>query len=228
MLYAYTDVRTIRAKAKAWLDEHLPGPADPVHAPEGALQLATELKGLRFGEYVAENEADALQDYFVETAEFRGVVASRSTVFVGRKGCGKTANLLQAANELSADRRNLVCVINPAGYDLEAIVKILDRLGTGDLPEYVVEALWKYLLFSEIALSAVREAELLPPLALQGTPLQALVDYVRDEANDIVDDFAVRLVVGNRRGSISVWCRRRRGVSRTRRRNIAPGEDREA
>ena len=92
------------------------------------LKLVTELRGFKFGEPVAENEADVLSDYFVETAAFDEVLVSRNTLFVGRKGAGKTANMLQAAARLREDARNLVIIIKPQSYELEGLVALLGRL----------------------------------------------------------------------------------------------------
>jgi hypothetical protein len=91
--------------------------AAQVHAT--SVRLATELKGLQFGEYIAENEAEQLvQEYFVETSAYREALEGPYGIFVGRKGSGKTADMLKLASELGKDRRNLVCVIKPVGYEL--------------------------------------------------------------------------------------------------------------
>jgi len=79
----------------------------------------------RFGEYVAEYEADDLPYYFVETAEFQRVMSPGTVLFVGRKGTGKTATMLRAADELARDRRNLVTIIKPTGYEFESLLKVL-------------------------------------------------------------------------------------------------------
>ncbi len=79
------------------------------------VQLATELKGLRIGEYVAENEMDQLGDYFVETAAYREALDGRHVIFIGRRGSGKTANLIQMSSVLRSDRRNLVVNVQPRG-----------------------------------------------------------------------------------------------------------------
>ena len=46
-------------------------------------------------------------------------------LFVGRKGAGKTANMLQAAARLQENARNLVVVIKPASYDFTAFLSLL-------------------------------------------------------------------------------------------------------
>jgi hypothetical protein len=75
------------------------------------VRLSAELRTLRFGEHVAENEIDTLSEYFIDTSALDDVLAVRNSLFVGRKGTGKTANMLQAAARLAEDVRNLVVVI---------------------------------------------------------------------------------------------------------------------
>ena len=83
------------------------------------VQLATELRNLRLGEYVAENESsDALTEHFVSTSAYEDAVNGRQTVFVGRKGAGKTANLIKLEHEFSVDSRAIVCVVKPVAYEM--------------------------------------------------------------------------------------------------------------
>ncbi|TDD64504.1 hypothetical protein E1262_28065 [Jiangella aurantiaca] len=155
------------------------------------VKLATELRGLRFGEHVAENEADLLSDYFVETAAFDEVISSRNALFVGRKGTGKTANMLQAAARLRGDARNLVVVIKPQSYEMEALVALLGRLPT-NVTSYAVMSLWSFLLQSEIA----RSATLAITNRSAGVPRtedeNELVSFVEAASFGIMEEFAVR------------------------------------
>ncbi|HVE90926.1 MAG TPA: hypothetical protein VNE62_01305, partial [Actinomycetota bacterium] len=139
-----------------WLRDQNLQPRSGARAPR--IRLATELRTLRFGEHVAENEIESLSDYFVETSAFDDVLSVRNTLFVGRKGTGKTANMLQAAARLSEDPRNLTVVIKPASYEFSSLVALLNRLPVS-LQHYFVEALWKFLLTSEIANRVVEVIE---------------------------------------------------------------------
>jgi hypothetical protein len=100
---------------------------------------------------------------------------------------------MQAAEDLEEDRRNLVCVIQPADYDLEGIVRVLRGLTEQDTQSYVVEALWKYLLISEIALAALREIKELPAPLEPGHPAWELDRYVREAGDVMHRDFTIRL-----------------------------------
>src|ERR1019366_8754829 len=60
----------------------------------GAIRIKVELRDfyVQIGEYLAENESNNLDSYYVETTAFREALAGTRRVFVGRKGTGKTAN----------------------------------------------------------------------------------------------------------------------------------------
>jgi hypothetical protein len=196
LLYVYKTARDCVTYVDRWLTRTL----EATHAKQRdvtvrqtRVHLATELRSLRFGDPVAENEAEALNEYFIETAAFDEVLSSRTMVFVGRKGTGKTANLIRASEVIGEDRRRLVCVIKPFGYELEAVIRLLKRFGSHDAQDYVVESLWKYLLLSEITLAAAAEIEARPAAPELGSPEADLLAYLEGEGNILTLDFAVRL-----------------------------------
>ena len=210
LLYTYQSARDCKERTGWWLNRQLESAyaQAEVRAIEAEKRsLSTELAGLRLGEPIAENEADRLATYFVSTTHYREVLEPRTAVFVGRKGAGKTANLIQAADTLESDRRNLVCVVQPADYDLEGLVRLLRGLTEKDAQSYVVESLWKYLLISEIALAAVRDAEERPAPLSPSDPAWDLANYVKGAGDSMHRDFTVRLeravaaVQGAARGS---------------------------
>jgi hypothetical protein len=171
-------------KAYATLQEHA--------RRNSRLRLATELRSLRLGEHVAENEVDVLGEYFLRTAAYEEVLHNRTTVFVGRKGTGKSANAIEAAAELRFDKRQLVCLIQPYAYELAAVTSLLAKYQTQDQKGFVVESVWKFLLYSEIALAAYREIRDRPPGVGMDNAEAALVEYL-DDAEFLTQDFAVRL-----------------------------------
>jgi hypothetical protein len=195
LLKVYRDPNEAVDAAESWMIANLAGveaAARRSASTRTRLRLATELSDLRLGEAVAEMEENSLEDYFVPTAAYGDVLAPRTTVFVGRKGTGKTANLLRAAQELERDKRNLVCIIKPAGYELEGLVRLLTEYYERDTKGYLVESLWKFLLESEIALAVYRRIQdrSVPPAP--ESPEWAFARFL--EAHPaLMDDFAVRL-----------------------------------
>lgn len=124
------------------------------------VRLATELQSLQLGDYVAENESEALvKDYFVETDPLWEAFAGNRIIFLGRKGTGKTANFLKLADMLQKDKRNLVCLVKPVAYEMYGVVELFSSYKQRDSKGYAIESLWKFLLYTEIASAAAAEIQ---------------------------------------------------------------------
>ena len=160
--------------------------------PGSTARLETDLKSLRFGEYIAEYEAEGLiEDYFIRTAAYDDAVAGNHTVFVGRKGSGKTANLMKLENELSKRKQNIVCVIKPQPYQMQGIVDLLKRYQHRKVKGYTIESLWKFLLLTEIA-NTLDNLEN-PSSELIDDTAQSFFNFVEKHKEIIRTDFSTRL-----------------------------------
>lgn len=157
------------------------------------IALSEDLRSFNIGEYIAENEEKILDEYFIETETFlRMIEGQHSVVVVGRKGSGKTANLFMAARKLSKDKRNLVCVIKPVSYNVQGVVRLSKTIKEKDKKGYLAEALWKFLIFSEIALAAYKEIKQRPYVDGKA-PEGKLKELMEAQGSILLDDFAVRL-----------------------------------
>lgn len=194
LLYVYRDSRSCAEHADTWLRNRTPQTTlfGRGAAPDTPLKLAVDLQHIRLGEVVAEQEALALENYFVPTASYAEVVAERDAVFVGRKGAGKTANLLRAAQELGRDPRNLVVVVLPIGYELEGLVRLLGGYRQRDNKGYVAESLWKFLIYSEIAQATLEETKRRTKVVPE-TPEWDFVEFMNENEGLLAGDFAARL-----------------------------------
>jgi len=159
---------------------------------EKKIALSVHLRSFNIGEYIAENEEMILNEYFIETEPFLRVIEGQHSVVIGRKGSGKTANLYMAARKLSEDKRNLVCVIKPVSYDVQGVVRLSKIIKEKDKKGYLAEALWKFLIFSEIALAAYKEIKQRPYVD-EKTPEGKLKELMEVQGSILLDDFAVRL-----------------------------------
>ena len=156
-------------------------------------RLAVDLRSLRFGESVAESEAESLVgEYFVPTAAYNDALRGNQTVFVGRKGSGKTANLIKLKNELNKQRRNVICVIKPPPYQMKRVVDILKQYEYLDVKGYTIESLWKFLLLTEIANTAFNNLEDALSSGID-TMEQHFYDFVNNHKELICEDFSTRL-----------------------------------
>ena len=157
-----------------------------------ATKLAIDLKSLRIGDSIAENEAENLvSEYFIPTAAYDDAVRGTQKVFVGRKGSGKTANLIKLEDKLSRRKQNVVCVIKPPSYQMQGIVDVLKRYQHRNVKGYAIETLWKFLLLSEIA----NTIDILenPMVSSDDAVAQAFFKFVEKNEKLIRADFSTRL-----------------------------------
>uniref|UniRef100_UPI003F4953ED P-loop ATPase, Sll1717 family n=1 Tax=Paenarthrobacter nicotinovorans TaxID=29320 RepID=UPI003F4953ED len=199
LMFIYPTSAALQEHVKSWL-ANLPKPSGS-NKRLGRLALDIELPIRSFGQYVAEYEVDELNDYFIETSEFKSILEGKAKVFVGRKGTGKSATMTQAVVELRKDRRNLVVPIKPSSYELTGLLELLQRLKTTSSSDYLVSNLWMFLIYTEIAIHTVRAARLKPAGISEGTPARfleielenlgvdldsALADRLEDVVNDLL------------------------------------------
>lgn len=158
------------------------------------IRLATELRALQLGEYVAENEPDGLVDgYFVETAAYRDAQEGRHKIFVGRKGAGKSANFIQLSATLGRDPRCLLAIVKPVAYELQGLMSVLASYTDGASKVYAIESLWKWLLYTEIAAVLYARIRNRPVASLTGGEAE-FIRLFEESYQDLVElDFSVRL-----------------------------------
>ena len=196
LLFIYTNAQDCLRTADDWLTANLPGIDERRRAsrlPPAGTSLEVELRSLRLGDPVAENEAEELSEYFVETSSFREVLERKATVFVGRKGTGKTANMIEAAARLRGDKRNLVCEMKPTSYELGGIAELIRKTQESSEQGYVVESLWKFLVYSEIACAAYAEIRQRPVLPTSETDEYRFLAFMEGEGSFLRDELTTRL-----------------------------------
>ena len=109
---------------------------------------------------------DALQDnellnYFVQTKEFDDAIGGRRTIFIGRRGSGKSANF-QAIRADISEQVNVVDVeILPDDFQLERITEFLEESTGLPDPQLVFQSIWNYVLTTEMLKALVEGTNLL-------------------------------------------------------------------
>lgn len=193
------DLRSYKtvAEARSYLDEWLPPVEQTMKVTQEATgiqhtaRLARNLKSLRFGNPVAEYEEEErlVSEYFIPTAAYDEAVRGNQTLFIGRKGSGKTANLLKLKDELSRHEQNVVCVIKPQRFQMLGIVDILKQYQHRDVKAYAVESLWKFLLLTEIANALYNN----PPPSQSTDVVKRFSNFIEKNKEMICEDFSIRL-----------------------------------
>ena len=160
---------------------------------EEELKAHSELQSITIGDPVAEHESEALQDYFIPTAEYIAALQSKQSLFIGRKGYGKTAILYRLAYELRSSLRNHVCIIKPIAYELEGILQMLQQSLSTSETGYLIESFWKFLIYTEITKSVVEELNNKPDHYQYSDKEQKLLDVANENESIILPDFSIRL-----------------------------------
>jgi Cdc6-like AAA superfamily ATPase len=157
-------------------------------------RAAAAMQRIYLGEHIAENEQRDLLNVFVSTAPYQQALKTQqSRIFIGRKGSGKTANLYKVADELQKDPRNHVCIIKPIDYELEGVVDVLNSNLTEAVQGYLLESLWKFLIYSELAISVYNQIESKPVHYRYSAEETEFLDFANTKLDLIEPDFASRM-----------------------------------
>ena len=157
------------------------------------------LRNIAMGDPIAEFEAEEVPDYFVPTAAYNEALRSKHSIFVGRKGTGKTASFYKLSEELRADPRNHICIVKPVDYELEGLMAMLaQQLAVAD-KGYLIETFWKFLLFTELAKSFYEEILGKPKYYERIESEIQLCAFVEEHQSLITPEFSLRLESAVRR-----------------------------
>jgi len=111
------------------------------------------------GDPAAENEATQLDNYFLETEQFRLTLNGDLNIILGRKGSGKTAIFIQTRNRVRANKSNIVVDLAPEGFQLVKIKEfVLKQLARGTRKE-LIAAFWEYIIWLELAYKLLEKDE---------------------------------------------------------------------
>jgi hypothetical protein len=153
----------------------------------------TTLERINLGEWLAEDEAENVAEYFIPTAAYNEALRTNHSIFVGRKGTGKSATFYKLRDELSRDLRNHICVIKPVAYELEGVLELLSRTLTSADSGYLIESLWKFLIGTELAKSLYSQINSKPVYNGRTANERDLVEFVEQNTSWIMPEFSIRL-----------------------------------
>ena len=184
------------ARAKTWLGEV---GADLTHRRARRRRVGNltsrrmDLRSLFLGDPVAEHEADKLYEYFVETSSFYQAMDGPLTILVGRRGTGKTAILYAIASEMRNTTGNHVTILKPVGYETHGLIRVLEEVRQRSERGFLIESLWKYLIYSEIATSVAMEILDRPVYQGRTAEEDAFLDYCESHSNILSPPFSERI-----------------------------------
>ena len=195
LLQIHETTQLCRSILTTWVDQagkDLPNRRPRRQNPRD-LHNVLDLRNISLGDPVAENETESLDEYFVETSSFYRALSDQVTIFVGRKGTGKTAIMLSVESDADRNHNKHATTINPVGYEVDGLVRVITELEERSERGYLIESLWKYLIYSEIALSVQASITDRPAYLPRDDSEEAFVKFVESNANIIKRPFSEKL-----------------------------------
>ena len=193
-------VHETAAKAETLFDEWFSPLIESIRKQEKSAEAYKDQKSARslleqinLGESIAENESDAVTEYFFPTAVYNEALRANHSIFIGRKGTGKTATFYKLHDELSKDPRNHVCLIKPIAYELEGVVQLLNRTMGVSATGYLIESLWKFLISTELARSLYAQINSKPVYYGRTPDERDLLEFIEQNTSWIMPEFSIRL-----------------------------------
>lgn len=114
------------------------------------------LEKVDLGDLAAENEIQALGNYFVPTGQYNDAKRGHARLVVGRKGSGKTA-IFYSVRAAHKGFDHVTLDLKPEGHQFVKLREaVLSKLSPG-LHQHVLTAFWTYLLLMEIAYRIIRD-----------------------------------------------------------------------
>jgi|GEM_PF-815029 len=108
-----------------------------------------DLQNINFGQYVAENEKGTDKCY-LDIFSLEDLVNCDCNIVIGRKGSGKTATFYALEEHLNQTSINHVCQIQPVVFEIDGLLFSLENLPENYEQNYVVESIWKLIIYTEI------------------------------------------------------------------------------
>ena len=163
-----------------------------------ASSKSVDLRNLAIGEPVAENERRTIDNYFFETSTYYRAMDDTVTIVVGRRGSGKSAQLYAMEAAFALDRRNHVCVVKPIGYETDGLVRVLQSIIDQSERGYLIESLWKFLIYSELGRSVYNVIRSRPPFHDNTQSETAFVAFCDQRQELFTPPFSERLDIAVR------------------------------
>ena len=152
------------------------------------------LETIDLGSPAAENEMTKLENYYVNTDEYKQVLDGSARLAVGRKGSGKTALFFQARDYLRRDKQRIVIDLKPDGHQLKRFKDLILNNITESIQEHVATAFWEYALLLEICFNILEEGKDLPLWSPLHASYQTLSDLYKDDSLMGEADFSERIL----------------------------------
>lgn len=158
ILLEYSSSEECVIKTEEWIHNQLPSAScKPV-----VNQLVPNVEGedmnynllkLGIGCEIAEEEKEALMNYFIEIEAYKKAISRSLSVFVGRKGSGKSALFIKLENDLERDSINYNVILKPDSDELLENVELSSLYQSEVAKRSFFYTIWKFIILSKLLLS---------------------------------------------------------------------------
>lgn len=180
---------------KAWIDGQT---RSVIGQTAESRRLATKRQEVDRIRSIYLGHPDALQDNqlldcFVRTKEFEDALEGRRTIFIGRRGSGKSANFQAIKQELQQSSKTVLAEIAPDDFELQRISEFLKEEYPLTDPRLAYRNTWNYILLSEILKSLAERTERL--YLSPGDIIRSSLHKYYEENRALLDlDFGARVI----------------------------------
>lgn len=150
------------------------------------------LQKIKFGEMLAEHESNDIYEYYVNTANDDNLLKAEYNIVVGRKGSGKTAAFYYLNTKFAKDIRNQVVIIKPINFEIDGLIELIQSTSIEFGRSYIVESVWKFLIYTEIIKSIFLRVRDKPIYSLK-TEEEDIIKFVNANEEKILPDLSSRL-----------------------------------
>lgn len=175
-----------------WLEPLLPQLRDIAQEARQRRQTQTARAKrwtLDLGHFAAEYDR-RLGQCFVENSAYHAALTGNRGLFVGRRGAGKTANSILLASALRNKADATVAMITPEKLQLREMIQEVSASLDRPPDPAVFDAIWRYVLCTEVASAFVRHFDQSPHLDMHNTrgTLAAMLHRIGCNASQAFDD----------------------------------------
>ena len=145
ILIEYISAQDCVNKIESWLPKK-----KKVKIPSIKEEKELNLLKLGIGYSIAEDEKNALLNYFVKTYSYTKAFNSRNSIFFGRKGTGKTAMYIKLYDDFGQKDNTYVIGLKPESIELLEYIQAVKLYSDLASKKNLFHSIWKYVLYSKL------------------------------------------------------------------------------
>lgn len=127
-------------------------PALEVKEKAATSEIQLNLLKLGIGCEIAELERKELLNYFIEIDAYRKAFSRNSSIFVGRKGSGKSAIFIKLESTLNLGRDNYNVILRPDSDELLGNIELSTLYNNERSKNQFLKTVWQFVIFSKLIL----------------------------------------------------------------------------